>query len=527
VSTPSALDRPIALAELVDAAALDEVIKSYADFHGVAISVVDITGRILAQGGVPQDLCEAVRDRAAGKTRCEGKLREVRDLRPLLEAGAPARCDCFTGLRYQIAPLAHDGTLLGTLVFGPYLPEATNGRAAGLTGIVQSILGPAGLGEGEAAFSRLRTVGDPQARKILEHVARILGVLLHSAYARHLTAQLHIATLAETYDELADKNRRLASAVERMQEVDRLKSNFLATVSHELRTPLTSVIGYSEMLIEGLAGSLNPEQREYVQIIMEKGDQLLQLITGILDVSRMETGTLRVSREPVDLDEIIAGALVAMAPLAKRKRLEVRGSSAYAAPRALGDREKIRQIVFNLLGNAIKFTPDGGRVEVNVEVGPLARDDELTMFGSLSAVGLAAATGAAGASGAIPILPSVHGSTGPAGDTPSAGIRLRVVDSGIGIAPDKQSRIFEPFFQVDSSSTREYGGTGLGLTLVKHYVEAQGGRVWVDSELGRGSQFTVTIPAVDDDLARYTRLSRESAATSSPPAGEPSPDRVT
>src|SRR5260370_1322638 len=115
--------------------------------------------------------------------------------------------------------------------------------------------------------------------------------------------------LDRTARELTEKTRRLAQAVERLQEADRVKSNFLATVSHELRTPLTSVIGYSEMLLEGIAGALNDEQREYVRTVMEKGDQLLQLITGILDISRIEAGALSLEKVPFDVSEVISVAL--------------------------------------------------------------------------------------------------------------------------------------------------------------------------------------------------------------------------
>jgi signal transduction histidine kinase len=461
VSPSSALDRPIRLAELVEPAALEELLKTCAEFHAVGLTVTDLDGEVLVQAGTPAELCEAVRERASGASRCAAKLTEVRTLRT--SGPAPVRCDCFTGLRYQVAPVVLDGTRLGSILFGPYLPE---GRPASLPGVLMSILGPSGLGEGEAALARLRPFGDHEARRAVEHVGRSVSVLLHTAYARHLTAQIHSASIAETYKELSEKNLRLAAAVERMQEVDRLKSNFLATVSHELRTPLTSIIGYSEMLIEGLAGVLNTEQREYVQVIMEKGDQLLSLITGLLDVSRMDSGPLRLQREPLALTELVGGIMTAMAPLARRKRVELRFECPPELPRVDGDRDKLRQVLFNLVGNALKFTPDGGRVLVAVGVGPLGRDDDLAA-------------------------------------RPGLGLRLRVADSGIGIAPESQVRIFEPFYQVDSSSTREYGGTGLGLTLVKSYVEAHGGSVWVDSELGRGSAFTVTLPAVADDLASY------------------------
>src|SRR6185295_8618205 len=193
-------------------------------------------------------------------------------------------CDCFCGLRWQTRAVRYEGTRLGALLLGPYWPE---GRRPMVTGAVQSLLGGEGLAEIETVLANVRPLSDERARGLLEHAARTLEVVLHTAYARHLAGQLHLAAIQDAYAELADKNKRLGEAVERMQEADRIKSNFLATISHELRTPLTSVIGYSEMLLEGLAGPLNDEQREYVHTIMEKGDSLLQLISGILDVSRM------------------------------------------------------------------------------------------------------------------------------------------------------------------------------------------------------------------------------------------------
>ncbi|HKA87242.1 MAG TPA: ATP-binding protein [Haliangiales bacterium] len=466
MSPSSALDRPVPLAELVEAAALEEVLSSCADLCGVGLRVLDPSGRVLGDPPSYLELCEVVRERPLGLGRCEQKLHEVHSLRQAPDE-PPPRCDCFTGLRYQAMALTYEGTVLGTVVYGPYLPLD---RPLALPGFVQSLLGPS-LAEGEDALPRLPRATDAHARKVLEHVVRVLGVVVHSAYARWVTAQLHVATLAHTTEELTDKNRRLAAAVERLQEVDRLKSNFLATVSHELRTPLTSVIGYSEMLLEGLAGALSGDQKEYVQVIMEKGDQLLQLITGILDVSRIESGTLRLARDPVDLNEVIVGVLGAMAPLARRKRLALEAKTPQGAPRVRGDKLKLRQVLLSLVGNAIKFTAEGGRIEVTVGVGGMTREDDAVSSSAPKRMG----------------------------------VRMRVVDNGIGIPPEKQAHIFEPFFQVDSSSTREYGGTGLGLTLAKSYVEAHGGRIWVESEPNRGSTFTLTLPAVEEDLAEYLR----------------------
>jgi two-component system, NarL family, sensor histidine kinase BarA len=284
-----------------------------------------------------------------------------------------------------------------------------------------------------------------------------------------MTSALHSEAMEESFTELAAKNERLQQAVDHMQEVDRLKSSFLATVSHELRTPLTSVIGYAEMLYEGLAGQLNNEQREYMQTILNKADQLLQLITSLLETSILESGPVALQRDPVALAPIIDRVVSGLGPQARARRVEVRPLDP-DLPRALGEARKIRQVLRNLIANAVKFTSDNGRIEISVQVGPLSR----------------------------------HGN--PA----EVGLRVMVSDSGIGIPIENQELIFEPFFQVDSSSTRRYGGTGLGLTLAKSYIEANGGYIWVDSAPGQGSSFTFSLPAVPEELARYLARERTS-----------------
>jgi signal transduction histidine kinase len=303
---------------------------------------------------------------------------------------------------------------------------------------------------------------------IANHLHRVADAFIVDGIKRAMSARMHMATVEEANRELTEKNRRLAQAVERLQEADRVKSNFLATVSHELRTPLTSVIGYSEMLLEGIAGELNDEQREYVRTVMEKGDQLLQLITGILDISRMEAGEMRIDKLPFELDDVVSTALSTIAPHARRKRLSLHCTVPPGLPLVLGDRDKIRQVLLNLLGNAIKFTPEGGHVEVSAEV----------------VLSLAPPS----------LKPAATGAPLERGKDELPGVRVWVRDSGIGVPLEHQKRVFDPFFQVDNSSTREYGGTGLGLSIVKRLVEAHGGAVWVDSEPSKGSTFAFTIP---------------------------------
>lgn len=327
---------------------------------------------------------------------------------------------------------------------------------------------------GEIVVGRAPAEG---GERLASHVSRVVGALVHAAYARHLSAAVHVAAIEDAFTELADRNTRLAAAALRLEDLDRLKAQFLATISHELRTPLTSVIGYAEMLLEGLAGDLSGEQRDYVDTILGKADHLLQLITGILDVSLLESKSMVLARKPVSLVEVVDSVAGTLSSEARRRGIAL-SLPREPAPRAVGDARTLRQVTLQLLANAIKFTPDGGQVTVEVAPGPLSPEDRST-FGS----------------------PFWQGSE----LSQRFGVRLSVTDTGIGIPVEKQALIFEPFFQIDQSSTRAYGGTGLGLNLAKSYVEAHGGFIWVESRPGSGSTFTVSLPAVADDLAALAR----------------------
>jgi signal transduction histidine kinase len=292
------------------------------------------------------------------------------------------------------------------------------------------------------------------AAEALNLTETVLAPAIRQAQLRLSAAIEHERELAETVAELDDKRERLERAVNRLGELDRLKSNFLANMSHELRTPLTSIIGYAEMLAEGLAGALSADQREYVQTILGKADQLLGLISAVLDTSSIESGELSLDRMPVMLAQVVRSEVSSFAAAAHKRGIHI-AVEAQVEGMILGDRKKLRQVASCLLSNAVKFTPDNGRVEVTIRNGPLVPGDASSP-------------------------PAVH---------------LVVADSGIGISRQLVPQIFEPFYQVDSSTTRAFGGSGVGLTLVRAYVEAHGGSVWVDSDPGAGSTFLASFPA--------------------------------
>jgi signal transduction histidine kinase len=242
------------------------------------------------------------------------------------------------------------------------------------------------------------------------------------------------------FAEVKDKNAAL-------ERVNHLKSQFLATVTHELRTPLHSIISYGALILEGFVeGELTAEQEEHIQFIVRRAEDLSHLVDDMLDLSKIEADRLEVKVEPLALEQSLTEVMNQLKPMASNKGLQLMLEMEDSLPMVLADSHRIRQVVINMASNALKFTEKGG---VTIRCALLDRYDML---------------------------------------------RISVCDTGIGISPAALDYIFEAFRQADGSTTRRFGGTGLGLTIARKLIELQGGEVSVESVVGQGSTFSFTLP---------------------------------
>jgi PAS domain S-box-containing protein len=260
------------------------------------------------------------------------------------------------------------------------------------------------------------------------------GLLVTSAI-RDITGQ------KRTEHALLEKNAELERA-------NKAKDSFLASMSHELRTPLNGIIGFAEFLADGKPGAVNAKQKEYLEDILNSGRHLLHLINDFLDMVKIQAGKLELNPETFQLADVIQEVRAGVCPLAQSKDIEVRVEIAPGLDVLTLDKQRFKQILYNLLSNALKFTDNGGEVEIKGE------------------------------------------SDGP------GWFRLSVCDSGIGIKPENIGRLFREFEHLETGTDRRYGGTGLGLALTRQIVELQGGDINVRSEVGNGSTFTVNLPLV-------------------------------
>ena len=291
-------------------------------------------------------------------------------------------------------------------------------------------------------------------RVVLDGAACLVGVGIDISERKR--AEMALRELNETLEtKVATRTDELRAAVVRAEAADRIKSAFLATMSHELRTPLNSIIGFTGILLQGLAGSLNPEQTKQLGMVQASARHLLELINDVLDLSKIEADQLEVRAEPFDLRASIERVVALANPLAEKKGLALTAIVSPALGEMVSDRRRIEQILLNLLGNAVKFT-EHGAVTLRAELDEAFRQSPTAI--------------------------------------PRPAARLRVADTGMGVTPENLATLFQPFRQLDTGLSRAHEGTGLGLAICRRLAGLLGGEIGATSQLSKGSEFTVTVP---------------------------------
>ncbi len=275
----------------------------------------------------------------------------------------------------------------------------------------------------------------------------------------------------ERTEQLQERELQLQATNAELLRATRLKDEFLANMSHELRTPLNAILGMSESLQEQIFGAINEKQELALKMIERSGSHLLELINEILDLAKIESGQIELDYQPTAIAPLCQLSLAFIKQQAYKKRIQVETQLPEYLPNLMVDERQIRQVLLNLLNNAVKFTPEGGQITLKVEYFPVS-------------------------------TPIAERAVIPQSLTDELSslccVRFSVQDTGIGIAPENIHKLFQPFIQIDSALNRQYSGTGLGLALVKNIVELHGGEVGLTSEVGIGSCFTFTLPCAEN-----------------------------
>ncbi|HWB40710.1 MAG TPA: ATP-binding protein [Gemmatimonadales bacterium] len=418
-----------------------------------------VAATLLASSGLT-DLLQEISDAAVELLEAESG-----GVTLVVEEGRFLKVAAVTGplsvTRNRLVPV--EGSLLGSVVINgtPVLSNDMNAdprsyRMPGLDYILRTVaivpLRSAGLVIGTVSVYNRR-----DGRPFGDHDLQLLQTL-----GDQVVLGLDRASVLE---ESRRNERALAAKNTELQRATRLKSEFLANMSHELRTPLNAIIGFSDLMLSEGVGPVNPQQREFLEAVLRNGRHLLELINGVLDLSKIEAGRMSLALAPTDLREAITGAVTDTESLRRAKGQNVWLELDNTPLNVVADGVRVRQVLFNLLSNASKFTGEGGSI-------------------ILSALSTRA-----------PMAPPADRAGDERKLVTKDVVWVSVADTGIGIAPEDMAKLFREFSQVDSSASRQAQGTGLGLALSKKLVEMHGGTIGAESLPGRGSTFWFILPA--------------------------------
>ncbi|MFA4827724.1 MAG: PAS domain-containing protein [Thermodesulfovibrionales bacterium] len=362
------------------------------------------------------------------------------------------RYDGITPHGHYNVPIMSMGKVLGVLVL--YLQEGHRQEKSEIEFLQAVVNTLAGIIERKKIEDELRKYSEKLEDKVRERTQELENVNL---------------AIQVVNQELQARKIEAEEAKFQAEAANRAKSDFLANMSHELRTPLNSIIGFSEVMRDGMAGTVTDDQKEYLKDIWESGKHLLRLINDVLDLSKVEAGKMEIELSEFNLKELIDGSLVMFKEKAMKHNIKVKAEVKEGIGNIIADERKIKQVLFNLLSNALKFTPDGGSVRVQAR---LVHCSQSTVHGKEEFI----------------CEPST------VNRELADFVEISVSDTGIGIAHEDMGKLFQSFQQIESVLTKQYEGTGLGLKLCKDFVELHGGKIWAESELGKGSRFIFVIP---------------------------------
>jgi signal transduction histidine kinase len=434
--TKSVLDQDLILAELLDVEGFREVCRTFSELYGIGIKVFDSEGhKIVDVRASTGDHCGYLFTVHRTQVMCTNLVNKVKTVEVTQDSGSQ-QIECFSGLKYDIVPLVYEGTLLGRFIFGPYAPDGLDAPPRTLEQYEPEL----DVGRLAGYLAAIPRAANETVQKVIEHITRVLGVIMHTSYRTQLTSKLHIASISGAFDDLERSNRDLKAANRKLSDLDRLKSNFIATVSHELRTPLTSVRGYLEALADGVV----PPERSTFDMLQSEVQRLVKLSDDLLELARADAARAYLRLEPVDLKALTRQALRLHEARFRDKGIAVHTRFAEQARSATADPDKLLQALGNLVENAWRYTPDGGRLDIQAEA-------------------------------------------------VADGVRLSFTNDAERIEESDLRLLFERFYRPDKSRSRQQGGAGIGLSVVKELLEAHGGRVHASQTNGRLS-IHLTLP---------------------------------